>query len=114
MGQKEAENMEMKILVICMIAIAQTFCETVNLIELRRSSPDSFSLTIKFENVMEVYNLSRKKNSHLLTLIADEDERLTSLKEKNNVSFGKIGQMQRDASSRTKNYTNYFSGGDCV
>ena len=49
MGQKEAENMEMKILVICMIAIAQTFCETVNLIELRRSSPDSFSLTIKFE-----------------------------------------------------------------
>ena len=86
--------MDMKILlVICMIAIAQTFCETVNLIELRRSSPDSFSLTIKFENVTEVYNLSRKKNSHLMTLIADEDESLTSLEENNNVSFGKIGQM---------------------
>ena len=107
--------MEMKILVICMTAIAQTFCETGNLVELRRSSPDSFSLTIKFENVTEVYNLSRKKNSHLRTLIADEDESLTSFKENNNVSFGKIGQMKRDASSRRKkNYTIYFSGGNCV
>ena len=85
--------MKILLMVICMTAIAQTFCETVNLIELRRSSPDSFSLTIKFENVTEVYNLSRKKNSHLMTLIADEDESLTSLKENNNVSFGKIGQM---------------------
>ena len=83
----------MKILIIFMIAIAQTFCETVNIIELRRSSPDSFSLTIQFENETEVYKLSRKKNSHLMTLIADEDESLTSLEENNNVSFGKIGQM---------------------
>ena len=81
----------MKILIICVIAIAQTFCETVNLIELRRSSLDSFSLTIQFENETEVYNLSRKKSSHLMTLIADEDESLTSLEDNDHVSFGREG-----------------------
>ena len=84
--------MDMKILIICVIAIAQTFCGTVNLIELRRSSLDSFSLTIQFENETEqVYNLSRKKSSHLMTLIADEDESLTSLEENDHVSFGREG-----------------------
>ena len=88
----------MKILIIFMIAIAQTFCETVNIIELRRSSPDSFSLTIQFENETEVYKLSRKKSSHLMTLIADEDESLTSLEENDQVSLGEIANAEKDAS----------------
>ena len=94
----QRNNIIMKILIICMIAISQTFCETVNIIELRRSSPDSFSLTIQFENETEVYNLSRKKSSHLMTLIADEDESLTSLQENDHVSLGKIGNAEKDAS----------------
>ena len=89
----------MKILIIFMIAIAQTFCETVNIIELRRSSTDSFSLTIiQFENETEVYKLSRKKSSHLMTLIADEDESLTSLEENDQVSLGEIANAEKDAS----------------
>ena len=88
----------MKIPIIFMIAIAQTFCETVNIIELRRSSTDSFSLTIQFENETEVYKLSRKKSSHLMTLIADEDESLTSLEENDQVSLGEIAITEKDAS----------------
>ena len=79
--------MEMKALVFCMLVITQTLCETVNLLELRRESPDTLSLVIKSENVTELYKLSRKKGSHMKTLIADKDESLTLVNNTNNVSL---------------------------
>ena len=79
--------MEMKALLFCMLVITQTLCETVNLLELRRESPDTLSLVIKSENVTELYKLSRKKGSRMKTLIADKDESLTLVNNTKNVSL---------------------------